>query len=102
MAETHTSSMIADLLAGLGITGAQTQDHTAQAVTDFVTDRGITARIGTIRWGCLSIEADSINAAKIDWHRDALETVVRKASDERITRVRVRVVPHPIGDGVVS
>jgi hypothetical protein len=96
MADAHTNSMIADLLAGLGIAGAHTQDLATQAVLDYLSAQNIVADIAGIRWGCLSIEADSINAARAEWHREALETLVRTTSNERITRIRFRVV-HQTG-----
>lgn len=95
MAESRSNSIISDLLAGLGITDAIWQDNATQAVELLLNERGIDAKVTSIRWGCALVEADSINAAKANWHCDALVAAARAASEDRVTRIRVRVIHTP-------
>jgi hypothetical protein len=98
MADIGSSSAITDLLAGLGITAALWQDNATQAIELVLREHQIDAKVTSIRWSCATIEADSINAAKANWHRDSLVTAARTASEDRINRVRVRVVHTPTGN----
>jgi hypothetical protein len=95
MAEIGPSSAISDLLAGLGITAALWQDNATQAIELLLNERGINAKVTSIRWGCALIEADSINAAKVNWHCDSIVAAARTASEDRVTRIRVRVTHTP-------
>lgn len=89
-------STLDGILAVFGVSKLDEQADVRAALQNVLDSHDVTANIDSIRWGKVTISADAVNAAKAQWHTDALTAAARRASDGNVECVRI-VVERPRG-----
>lgn len=86
----RTTEVVKEILGRLGIEDVSSYDVVRDAVDAELERRGFRARVSGIRWGCVTVGADRSESGQLDWMRQPLEEVVRKASKGTVTSIRIR------------
>lgn len=92
----RTTEVVKEILGRLGIEDVASYDVVRDAVDVELERRGFRARVSGIRWGCVTVGADRAESGQLDWMRQPLEEIARKASKGTITSVRIRTDRSPV------
>jgi hypothetical protein len=91
MAETRDVLDVSALLGGIGIAAAALQDSVILEVEESLRRWSLNADIVGIRWGCVTLAADHVTAAKLQWQREELVRRVSEVSEGTVKDVRIWV-----------
>lgn len=78
------------LLAGLGIASAQSQVTAEEVAAEFLSSKGLDAKVLGVRWGTLTLEADSATIRLLSYDRDALLAALEARLPGAVSSVQLR------------
>lgn len=88
--ENKTAAVVTEILGRLGIEAVESYDTVSSAIDAELLQRGFTAKVSGIRWGCVTVVSDRRELPQLNWMKDILENVARRSSKGAVTSVRIR------------
>jgi hypothetical protein len=88
----NISEAIHGLLGAFGIAPASQRESAEQLAATALADAGFDAKVTSLRYGTLVVEADPTTARLLEYAREQVLAAVQDGVDEAVTQLRVRVV----------